>query len=156
MHRLFHAGGILGDATIPNQALASARQVVAPKLSSLRASDLSLACSPVSQAVLFSSLASLLGSPGQANYSAANAQLDATSSRWQQQGQCAVSMQWGAWAGGGMASGATLERLERSGLGAVQPAVGLRALAGTLTSHEQQAVVAVNPFRWDAMLAPMA
>ena len=55
-----------------------------------------------------------------------------------------------------MASGATLERLERSGLGAVQPAVGLRALAGTLTSHKQQAVVAVNPFRWDAMLAPMA
>ena len=112
VHRLFHAGGILGDATIPNQALASARQVVAPKLSSLRASDLSLACSPVSQAVLFSSLASLLGSPGQANYSAANTQLDATSSRWRQQGQCAVSMQWGAWAGGGMASGATLERLE--------------------------------------------
>lgn len=47
----------------------------------------------------------------------------------------AISIQWGAWAGTGMAAHdhAILARLHRVGLGAIRPADGLAALHTALT-----------------------
>ena len=73
---IMHAAGVLADATLRNQSLAGIRTVYAPKISALqqlrRASELQ----PGAFQVLFSSVAALLGSPGQANYSSANTLLD--------------------------------------------------------------------------------
>ncbi len=84
--------------------------------------------------MLFSSVASLLGAPGQANYSAANAALDGMAAQLQQAGAPVVSVQWGAWAGAGMAANdaQTAARVERMGMGMVTPARGLAALEGVL------------------------
>lgn len=81
---------------------------------------------------MFSSVAAFLGAPGQANYSAANAALDAASGALSASGLPALSVQWGAWAGGGMAAAdtATAARVERMGMAMVQPARGLAALEG--------------------------
>ena len=77
-------------------------------------------------------MASLLGSPGPANYSAANAALDSAAATATASGLPALSVQWGAWAGGGMAAGdaGTVARVERMGMLMVQPFLGLRALEG--------------------------
>ena len=68
--RLVHAAGVLRDGM---------REVLAPKAAASRNQLLDLAGSaaPLPQLLLFSSIAGLLGSSGQANYSAANGLLDA-------------------------------------------------------------------------------
>ena len=81
--------------------------------------------------VMFSSVASLLGSPGQSNYAAANSALDAAAASLSASGIPALSIQWGAWAGGGMAAGdaGTAARVERTGMALVKPENGLAALS---------------------------
>ena len=56
------------------------------------------------------------------------------------QGIAEVSLQWGAWAGSGMAAqeGPLLARLARLGMGAVDPAQGLTALQAALSAFFSQ------------------
>ena len=96
---LLHAGGVLQDATLGNQTAGGARAVAAPKLGALARLAATMELQPVSSAVLFSSIASLVGSPGQTNYSAANAGLDQSAHIMRASGGPAFSVQWGAWSG---------------------------------------------------------
>ena len=76
LHGVIHASGTLADATIQKQTLAGVRAVFAAKLVSMQRLGAAFTAQPIAQQLLFSSVAALLGSPGQANYSAANGALD--------------------------------------------------------------------------------
>src|SRR5205807_7600427 len=69
--------------------------------------------------LMFSSLAGTLGTPGQANYSAANAFLDALARSRHASGLPAKSLVWGAWSESGGMTGdrdaADKERIRRLG-----------------------------------------
>lgn len=80
---ILHASGVLADATLANQSLAGIRTVFAPKVLPAEGWRGAVAAQPTTLQVLFSSVASMLGAPGQANYSAANAALDALASQAQ-------------------------------------------------------------------------
>ena len=133
---VFHAAGVLADGLLPRLTAAGSRRVAAPKLGGLAALGAALRRQPLAATVLFSSVAALLGSPGQANYAAANAALDGAAARLQAGGAPALSIQWGAWAGAGMAAAdpQTAARAARLGVGLLQPHAALAALEGALAA----------------------
>ena len=152
---IVHASGALADATVQKQTLAGVRTVFAAKLSSIQKLQSALAAQPITTQVLFSSVAALLGSAGQANYSAANGALDGLAAHWGAQGQAGVSsVQWGGWAGGGMAGAdaGTAARLARIGMPLITPSQGLAALSGIINSQSAPPVLAAVPFDWDRFL----
>ena len=152
---IFHAGGVLRDATLLNQSPTSIRIVAAPKVQgekNLRAK----ACTEARGFhVFFSSIASLLGAPGQSNYSYANAHMDHAADQWKQMGLPVVSIQWGAWAGEGMAGqdALTKMRVEKMGTGMIPPEMGLACLETCLHSLKHTpSSIAVSPFNWQTFL----
>ncbi|MGW3233875.1 type I polyketide synthase, partial [Kitasatospora sp. NPDC001095] len=97
--------------------------------------------------VLFSSTAGTFGAPGQGNYAAANAYLDALAEQRRAAGLPATSIAWGAWDGGGMATddAAVRARLARTGVPAMPPAQALAALERCLAQgHGAVSVVDVD------------
>ncbi|HEX2080595.1 MAG TPA: type I polyketide synthase, partial [Longimicrobium sp.] len=99
-----HLAGVLDDALLHEQAWPRFERVLRPKADGAWNLHALTRDTPLDFFVLFSSLASVLGSPGQANYAAANAFLDTFAGYRRARGLPALSVGWGPWAGDGMAS----------------------------------------------------
>ncbi|WP_404820796.1 type I polyketide synthase [Streptomyces malaysiensis] len=145
-----HTAGVLDDGVIGSLTPERLATVLRPKVDAAwhlheltRELDLSAF-------VLFSSAAGVFGGPGQGNYAAANAFLDALAAHRRTEGLSAVSLAWGPWAGAGMAGGldeADVSRMRRAGLPPLSPVEGLALLDAALTSDE----AALAPMRVDAV-----
>ncbi|MFF7653934.1 SDR family NAD(P)-dependent oxidoreductase [Streptomyces sp. NPDC007983] len=95
---VIHAAGVLDDAMLPAQSperLARAWAAKAAAAANLHAATAHLRLTTF---VMFSSFASDLGTPSQANYAAANAFCDALAAHRQASGLPGLSVAWGLWA----------------------------------------------------------
>ncbi|MEU7474232.1 type I polyketide synthase [Streptomyces sp. NPDC044984] len=99
---------------------------------------------------LFSSASAAVGNPGQGNYAAANAVLDALAERRRADGLPATSVAYGAWGGDGMAGdGRAAALARRTGIRPLDPDLAVLALRQTVTGSDPVAVVAdVDPERF--------
>jgi malonyl CoA-acyl carrier protein transacylase/acyl carrier protein len=116
---IVHTAGVLDDGIIESLSPGHIERVMRPKLDAAWHLHELTADANLSAFVMFSSIAALIGSPGQGNYAAANASLDALADVRRTAGLPATSLAWGLWSHAtGMASGldqAELTRLERMG-----------------------------------------
>lgn len=151
---IVHAAGVIADGVLAQQEWTRFERVLAPKLAgawhlhaATRALDLDFF-------ILYSSLAALVGSAGQGNYAAANAFLDALAHDRRAQGLPALSVNWGAWSGGGMAAAladANRRRLSGIGIQAMAPSDALDGLGRAIACGEAQ--VGVLAMDWAQYLA---
>ena len=145
-----HAAGVLQDGLLVQLDAAALTTVLRPKVMGGWLLHRLLQDDPLDFFVLFSSAGSLLGQPGQGNYAAANAFLDALAHHRRAQGQPALSINWGAWAGVGFADSAGGKRLAARlallGISSIAPEQALEVLERLLRQGATQ-VVAV-PVDW--------
>ena len=136
---VIHAAGILEDKTLSKLEWPSFARVQAPKaqgswnLHTLTQDRL------LDFWVIFSSVAALLGNPGQAAYGAGNAYADALVHLRRMQGAPALSINWGPWKGEGMSSQITDDLYRRWGLLAIDPSEGVEMLGQLLNISGGQA-----------------
>ncbi|NEO43740.1 MAG: SDR family NAD(P)-dependent oxidoreductase [Moorea sp. SIO4A3] len=155
---VIHAAGMLSDGMLQNQIWSSFEQVMAPKVQGAWHLHQLTQNQPLDFFVLFSSAASLLGSPGQGNHSAANGFLDGLAHYRRGMGLPGLSIHWGAVAQVGEAAerGADV-RVQQQGLGALSPTQVLESLellmSGTAKvqgNNLSDVEVGVVPIDWSA------
>jgi len=151
LHTIYHAAGALADGILQNQTHDTLRAVFGAKVHGAA----SLHCTTSAQCgitlALTSSVASLLGSPGQSNHASASSWLDALAVMRRAAGLKGQSSQWGAVANVGYAARhADLTRLLR-GMRPVSRDVASTALHLALASRPCATVLAVAPIDWDGL-----
>jgi NADPH:quinone reductase-like Zn-dependent oxidoreductase/NAD(P)-dependent dehydrogenase (short-subunit alcohol dehydrogenase family)/aryl carrier-like protein len=156
---ILHAAGTVDDGMLAELNLERFAAVLAPKVRGTWNLHALTATMPLDFFVAFSSGASLLGSPGQGNYAAANAFMDALAHRRRLQGRHALAINWGSWAGAGMAAGVDASHRRRwatLGLSMIEPADGVDMLMRLLRAnrHAVAAALPLNRRRLPAGLAP--
>jgi polyketide synthase 12/myxalamid-type polyketide synthase MxaB len=144
---VIHCAAVIDDAGLLQQDTSGLLRVLAPKVRGGWTLDRLTRADPLDCFVMFSSVAGVLGSAGQANYAAANAVLDQLAQERRNRGLCGLSIDWGTWADTGMAAERGLnERLAANGLDALTPVEGIAALERLL--HGSAAQVSVLRMDW--------
>lgn len=141
---IIHAAGIVDDGILSEQSWSRFEKVMAPKVDGAWNLHTLTLESELDFFILYSAGASLLGSPGQGNYAAANAFLDGLAHYRRQCGLPALSINWGGWADVGMASKLGSQNRRRwasLGMNLIKPAQGMQALQHLMQSPAVQVAV---------------
>lgn len=147
--RLLYTSGILADAIWKKLSFRLVTTVCAPKLHCKR--DQLDYVRAIACRVFFSSATACVGNSGQTVYGAANAVLDHRAASACSMGVNVLSLQWGAFSGGGMASGVE-SHLSRIGIGVLTPDVCVKVLRWCVSNRSKKLIsssLCVSNFDWE-------
>ena len=140
MRVIVHAAGVLDDGVIGSLTAERVDRVLAAKVDAAWHLHQLTQHLDLQAFICFSSAAGVLGSPGQGNYAAANAFLDALVAYRRARGLVGSSMAWGLWEqASGMTGGldeVDFARMARSGVGALSSEQGLELFDAALGASE--------------------
>ena len=146
---IIHAAMVLDDTGLEGLDAARFASVIRPKLAGAVALDLLTRKDQLDIFIVFSSITTVLGTPGQANYIAANAAVEALVERRRAAGLPALAVMWGPIGNAGYLARETRvgEMLAKMmGAEAMPAAQALEALAGLLRSGP--CVVGLGAVNW--------
>ncbi len=146
---IIHAAGTLRDGALANLNRERLEQAMDAKVRGAWNLHRSTAGMGLRAFILFSSVAGVLGSGGQANYAAANAFLDQLARHRRSQGLVGQSIAWGAWSSAGMAEQRRQRmaaEMEANGVGWISPRQGRQAL-GRILERSIPSALAI-PIEW--------
>ena len=143
---IIHAAGCLRDNFVLKKTKSELQEVLAPKVQGTVVLDEACKACVLDFFILFSSGASLVGNPGQADYAAANAFMDAYAeyrnslvSGGQRRGQT-LAINWPLWEEGGMQVNEETKAMLRARLGMIpmRTSMGIEAFYKGLASDRDQ------------------
>lgn len=149
LNGIIHSAGMIADSYILKKPRAAVEQVLAPKVAGLSNLDQASQGIALDFMVMFSSIFSVMGNPGQADYAAANGFMDQFAAyrnklvaAGQRQGRT-LAINWPLWKDGGMAMDtASLQLMtDATGMVPLQTATGMDLFHLGVTSSLSQLVV---------------
>ncbi|MCC5602086.1 type I polyketide synthase [Nostoc favosum] len=149
---VIHGAGVLDDGVLQQLNSERLQSVMSVKVAGAWNLHLLTQNILLDYFIMFSSAASLLGSPGQANHVAANTFLDTLAQYRHSQGLPALSINWGVWLDIGAAAKRQIAtKMSLRGISAIAPNQGIDILEFLLTQSSTQ--VGVVPVNWSELLA---
>ncbi|WP_328407813.1 type I polyketide synthase [Nocardia sp. NBC_00403] len=137
---VIHSAGVLDDATIATLTAQQFDRVLTPKVDGALHLDELTREHDLAAFIVFSSLAAVLGSPGQGNYAAANSFLDGLARARRTAGLPGLSVAWGPWNQDtgmtGAMDRAAVARLERFGVQVISDDDGTALLDAAVAMDE--------------------
>jgi polyketide synthase PksN len=142
---IIHSAGVVRDAFILNKTPEDVAQVLQPKIAGVLALEKATQALDLEFMMLFSSLSSVMGNPGQADYAAANGFLNGfAEARYRQQSSCKVmSIIWPLWQSGGMQMDEAnqIKMTEATGMVPMEAQAGQQALDAIFGLDHSQILV---------------
>ncbi|KAB2576010.1 Phthiocerol/phenolphthiocerol synthesis polyketide synthase type I PpsC [Lasiodiplodia theobromae] len=148
---IVQAAGVLDSATLPNQDMARFRALMGPKVAGSWNLHLATQRDPIRFFALFSSMASVLGSAGQANHAACNSFMDALAAHRRAQGLPAVSIQFSSVSAVGEAARRRADLRHTIGYLSIPKLLARNGIEALVDSDA--VAVALSPIDWAKMLA---
>ncbi|KXP08681.1 type I polyketide synthase [Tsukamurella pseudospumae] len=142
---VIHSAGAVEDQILVRMTEEQVDRVVRPKVLGAWALHEATAGAPLDFFALFSSISAVIPSPGQGNYAAGNAFLDSLAHYRRARNLPGLSINWGPWDAGMIASLGLRELYGQRGIDLIEPETGMTLLGELLGSSEvQQGVVSAH------------
>lgn len=138
-----HSALALDNMTLHQMTEEQLERVLAPKIDGIQSFYQALEGEPLSHLIIFSSVASFIDAPGQSNYAAASAYIDAYAHNLRlERGVPAFVVNWGYWGSIGIVANAKNKQdMASMGVGSIEPEEGFSWLKHQLQAGIAQAMV---------------